>query len=337
MNGGRDIEPMAPEARTGDPPLGAQAGNTHSPPGRGPHLRRYFGFTLALAALFYLGVLVHQNLDEFLAGIDALSLLQVLGAVVAAVAMLALKAAYHVMLCQRLSGKSALAAEVLPAYCTAQVVRYLPGKIWGIVYQSGKLAKSVGQREVVAANAIQTVTTNLLGSAVIVSSLAAFHTGQPIFLVGILIGIVMVEMLHRTPSIEAWLLRLAYKVGRRSSREIPSIPPMHMRGTAILVLEWVAYFLMWHLIAAGSSGTGGAALFGIWYAAASLIAVLAIAVPGGLAVREAIFVGIASSMGAHAATLVALAAVARLVLTAGELLCIPLASIYSRFIRRAGA
>lgn len=293
-------------------------------------LKRIAGGTLAFVAVAYIATLIAKNSEDFWQGLQALSIFQLACAMLAAITMLLLKAVYHVRLCERLSGKASLSSAVLPAYVTAQVVRYLPGKIWGVVYQASRLSQTIGQREVVTANAIQTVTTNLLGLSIIVSGLAAFHFEQPLLLAGVGLGIALVELVHRVPRLESWLLGLAYKVGKGQRPPLAAIPPLPLVGTSILIFEWLAYFLMWQFLAAGfpNAGFDGAVLMGLWYAAASLVAVFAIAVPGGIAVREAAFVAIAAAMGASPAALLALAAAARIVLTAGELACIPMATIY---------
>jgi hypothetical protein len=70
-----------------------------------------------------------------------------------------------------------------------------------------------------------------------------------------------------------------------------------------------------------------------WYAAASLLSILAIAVPAGLVVREAIFVSLSGLSAVPQATLVVLAAAMRLAMTAGEVLCIPVTLAYRKLGR----
>jgi hypothetical protein len=294
--------------------------------------RRVVGSLFAIAALLYLGQLVANNAGEFKATLLSLSAWQMAVALIASVAMLLLKALYHVLLCERLSGKSGLAAEVLPAYCTAQVVRYLPGKIWGVVYQANRLSQRLHVSEVVTANAIQTITTNILGAGIITTILAAVYLSEPWLLVGIFVAIAITETVHRTPLFERRLLLLSSRLSRRQIPSQTDIPPHRVSGTLILVLEWVAYFTIWFAVVGDQFKVVETVTLGTWYAAASLLAIAAIAVPGGLAVREAIFVALGSFTTVGAVALVGYAAALRVLLMLAEVACIPIAELLKRHL-----
>jgi len=287
--------------------------------------QRVFGVVIVVAALPYLAWLVAGDYTQFRETLASLSLLQSLGALCAAVTYLMLKALYHLLLCKRLSGRSGIAGEVLPAYCTGQLARYLPGKVWGVVYQTTRLSGTLLPREVVTANAIQMVTTNLLGASIIASALASFyfHTAWP--LLGALVGTVLTETVHRYSWLERRLLVAIARITKKELPENDDIPPLPWLGTLILLGEWLAYFTIWLIVAHEELHLHAVLALGTWYAAASLLAIMAVAVPGGIAVREAIFIALSSSSRIDSGLLVAFAAVLRVVLTVGELACVPIA------------
>lgn len=290
---------------------------------------------IAVAALAYLGYLVMGSAGEFTAALFSLSLGQISGALLAAIGMLLLKAVYHVLLSQRLSGRSRLARAVLPAYCLAQLARYLPGKIWGILYQANRLSGTLRADQVVTANAIQTITTNLLGIGVIGSVLGAAHSHSPWPLAGLAVAVAATELVHRYPVMERRLLALLARLSRRDIPVPDNIPPQRWTGTLILCGEWIAYFAIWFIIAGEEIAPLDTIVLGTWYAAASLLAIVAVVVPAGLAVREAIFVTLGTLSSVNPAALVAYAALLRLVLTIGELACVPIAAALSRRLPEA--
>jgi uncharacterized membrane protein YbhN (UPF0104 family) len=296
--------------------------------------RRLLGVLLALAALLYLGALVVDDADAFLAVLSGSSPSQILMALLAAIAMLLLKAWYHTLICERISGQTNLVGSVLPAYCAAQVVRYLPGKIWGLVYQANRLSERLHPGEVVTANAVQTLTTNLLAVGVIGSVLSAVFLDAVWPLFGIVLAVAFTEALHRNPVIERKLRGLIERWARRLPAAPAAIPAWPRTGTLLLCAEWVAYFAIWLALVGDQVPVLETIVLATWYAAASLLAIAVIVVPGGLAVREAIFVALASSTAVGAAALVALAAALRLLLTLAEACCVPIAEGLGSYLSR---
>lgn len=306
------------------------------PPGRRaqrPAWRRLFGAVLALSALMYLGWMVVKDFNSFWTTLRSQTAGALAAAMIAAIAMFAIKAIYHALLCERLSGKTNLMDHVIPAYAIAQVVRYLPGKVWGIVYQSGRLSQHLHPSVVVTANTSQTLMTNLLGSGIIGSVLAAAYLESPWPLGGVVFALVFTELLHRNPRVEAWLLGAVSRLLRRPV-DVQRIPPQMFRGTLMLALEWAAYYFMWSAILGSAIPTWSTIVISTWYAAASLLAIFAVAVPAGIAVREALFVSLAAMTAGTQGELVGYAALMRLILTLAEIALIPVTMVADRIVRR---
>ncbi|QQP98506.1 lysylphosphatidylglycerol synthase domain-containing protein [Lysobacter enzymogenes] len=259
---------------------------------------------------------------------------QVAAAIVVATPMYALKGWYHLNLLDRLNRGRSSRREALPIYLQAQIVRYLPGKIWGVVYQSQRMAATHRASDVVIANLWQMATTNALAVGLVVSLLLALRVSMAWLL--LLVPVVLaVEWLHRHPAIETWGLRLLSrflpKLAPLASSE--PVPPMPWKGTALLCSEWIFYFLAFAAILYGRVGWYEWALLGTWYGGASVLALAAFVVPAGIAVREAIFVSAPSLIGVDAATLAVTAALARLAFLAAEIAAAAFATVFALALR----
>jgi hypothetical protein len=187
------------------------------------------------------------------------------------------------------------------------------------------------------ANLLQMLTTNILAVGVIASVLGSLLFGSPLPLLGLPVALLVVELLHRNPLLERALVRLAVvasrgRFGTRALLDVP-IAPSRWLATGILTAEWLVYFAAWAVLASGTLDLASALTLATWYAAASLLSILAIAVPAGLVVREAIFVSLGGMSAFPQATLVVLAALMRLAMTAGDVLCIPVTLAYQRLGR----
>jgi uncharacterized membrane protein YbhN (UPF0104 family) len=281
----------------------------------------------------YLGTIVAKDSDAFVLVLRSLDPGMVAGALLAALAMMLLKALYHYDLCRSLGGGGMGAEVILRAYATAQVVRYLPGKVWGLLYQAALLS-DMGPGRVVTANLMQMVHTNLLAIGVISAVLGSVSTERAWPLWALAVSLLLVELLHRRPKLEAVVVTAANRMLRRSESATFAAAPRPWRGTIILVLEWLVYYAMWWALLA-PIGFVDMLVPSTWYAAASLLAILAFVVPGGIGVREALFVTLAAGFTGGGGSLVAIAAGIRLVLLAAELACIPVASLLGRWIDRS--
>jgi len=292
------------------------------------------GFVILTTCLAYLVQLLLDNREEVSLAVSSLTLGQALCSIAAALAMYLLKGYYHVLLIQRISKRNGLTGSVLPAYCVAQVVRYLPGKIWGMVYQVTQLSGTVSPGQVITANLIQMITTMTLGNLIIISILFAIHFNSLLPLTGIAIALILTEIIHRVPQIERKLLLIIAKITSREQSISLEIEPQRWVGTLILLLEWVAYFTIWAVVIGPSSDPIRFIELGTIYSAASVLAIVAIVAPSGIAVREALFVGLAVTTSANTALLLGYAVVLRLILTFAELLCVPVAMGLAVWLRR---
>lgn len=301
-------------------------------PGRST-LRRIVSALLFAAAFAYLCYVVASQWSEIGHEFSQWGIATLLAALGAALAMLSFKAGYHVLQFSRLGqGSRPGALQIATAYAASQVVRYLPGKVLGIVYQSTRLAPEVPAFRVVAANLIQGIYTNLLTLCVLASILASVLTGDArVGIVLWLCGGLAVTLGHGQCAVERgthWLARrLPHRWHRGALPVVGNGWASAIPCAALLMAEWLPYFAIWFLLAPSTASADPlttAILLGASYAGASFAANLAVLMPSGLFVREALFLFVASQLGFDAATIIALGAVARIILTLSDILFAPI-------------
>lgn len=287
----------------------------------------WFGVAIFLAAVAYLVHRLHAQGDDLVAKAASVGAGPLFAALVCAMIALVFQAWYHLLVLERLADSRMPRRRVLASYYQALLVRYLPGKVWGLFYQSHYLSAHVRSVHVVLANVFQSLMSMLLTVAVAGVVLAAvMHS--PLWILALLPVLALIELIHRQPNLELaalgaiarWLPRLQLP---RHSR-MRALP---WRGTALLGAEWIAFLASFIALLWGMTGVLDAVILGVWYAGASLLSLAAVAVPAGIGVREAIFLSLPPSSG-HGITLLAITAVlARLVQTAAEVLLATVALI----------
>lgn len=284
--------------------------------------RKVASWVVISAATAYLVHIVVPEIGSIGELFSRIGILQFVLSVACAVPMLLLSARYHAELVDRMSPGEANLLRLATSYLQAQLVRYLPGKVWGLVYQSHQLLDSHKPEVIVLANLFQMVMTSALAFGIVTSVLSAAFL-QSIWPLGLIFPVIgLVEIVHRNPKVEQWAISAI-------SRAIPerlyrltqiSMTPSRWRATAVLLLEWLFYYLMFAILLHGVMNGYEVFLLASWYAGASLLAVAAIIVPAGIAVREAIFVSAASLLPGDPATLIAIATLLRASSVAAELM-----------------
>lgn len=251
------------------------------------------------------------------------------------VPMFLLQARYHATTLAAMAPAGAGAAPLadMAAYLQSQVVRYLPGKIWGLLYQMERMKGRHSAARVLGANLWQLVATNLL-SIGIAAALVAYGLRllPPVAALAIAVASIgLTELLHRTRLVAAAQRWLEQRSAWLRARGLPTPPRgMGTRGSALLVVEWLFFAAGLWLLLAGRVEPGAAIAAIGWYAGSSAAAILAIAVPAGIAVREAMFIGGHGLLEASSASLLVVATQARLAMVAAEILACAIATLAAR-------
>ena len=219
----------------------------------------------------------------------------------------------------------------LAAYLQSQVVRYVPGKVWGLLYQVEASRTRHPATRVLGANLWQTVVTNLLSLGIAASLILPGAGLAPVWLaVAVaLASLAVTEWLHRSTRPRNWHTRLLARVPLMDRLRGAAPPaPRAWRGTSLLLAEWMFFaiglcLLLWDRLPVEHMGVAVG-----WYAASSTFALAAVAVPAGLAVREALFVGGQDLISGSSELLLVFAAQVRLSMLAAELLACALATLH---------
>lgn len=199
--------------------------------------------------------------------------------------------------------------------------KYLPGKVWTIAGMAllGKEAGVPGWVAATAALVLQLISIGTGALVVAVSGTAALEDageGTQVALIVLLAAVVVGLGLLFRPTWLEWVVR---RLGRFEEFRAPARGPI-LVGMVLNALAWVLYGLALYWLAAGVFPTTALTLpeaIGA-FAASYLAGFLFLLAPGGLGVREMVFVLITqSSLGAGQA--LALAAVSRLGMTVADL------------------
>lgn len=289
---------------------------------------------LIASALVFICYSMRSQLPLFTRAMRDIEWWKVAAAVLAAVPMYLVKAIYHIRLLERFSGVKMARSNAVTVYLQAQVVRYLPGKVWGLLYQSGRMASAIQPGVVVAANLWQMLITNVLALGV-VGGLLLWGNHSPGWLSLTVGSIVLVEFSHRWPIVESFGLGLVARIFPKLGVTLPHgrLLPMRWTGTAMLCTEWIFFFLAFMILLNGKQAVADAVILGAWYGGASIVALAAFVVPAGIAVREAIFVAAPSVVDLDAAYLMLVAALARVVFFGAEIVAALAATFFGAFRR----
>ncbi len=210
------------------------------------------------------------------------------------------------------------------AYVIAQPLKYLPGKVWGFAYQVHRLIEHVPWQHATIASVNHIVLAFLLSFFALGGVLGGW--------IGVLLAFI------GTTCTMLWMGRGGVERNLPARWRTQLFGPIPLPLTTLLGLcvsvavEWSTYFGVWAgllfaLDAAGITLTDIVVL-AVLYSGAWLISSLISVIPGGLGIREGGFMLVGAGLGYNIGNLLAMAAVARLVFTLGELLLLVLISIY---------
>jgi len=201
-------------------------------------------------------------------------------------------------------------------WCLSNLGRYLPGKIWSVAALA-VLAQRTGVAGWAAAGSAVVMQVIALGTGVLVVSVSAPGVATPIALGGAFcLAVCVVVALTWEPAVN----RIGRMVG--PGIKLRALPVRAALSAAVVTLTgWIAYGMALWMLGRGIFGGSDLSAFlatGV-FAAGYIVGLLALFAPGGVGVRELVFVALlAPVLGSGAA--LALSIASRLLLTATEAL-----------------
>lgn len=269
------------------------------------------GWALAGAGLFLLARALWRQWPAVSTQLGRLGLVDAGFSLVLAVLMLATSALVFGVLVDSRGQSTRIVLRATGFYLIAQAVKYVPGRIWGMVYQVERLRQDVGVLQASSA----TLTHLIIG---LITSL---------LVLGLAMGNSILLPLAGLMLLAVWVFRGG--AGRYVDRRV--LQSLRARRFGLVVLgvavEWFFYLASVAMLCM-ALGTGDRWLMmGALYAVAWLLGSFAVLVPGGIGIREGGFVALGSVAGVATEEMVSFALIARFIFSGAELLTAGLAAI----------
>lgn len=285
-------------------------------------LRRLASTVLVLVSTLYIYRALSGSIDqlaEFDLSLEAAELVFLLLGVLGT---LILSTLYHVVAVRRVEAHAATDTRVALAYALGQVMRYVPGKVFGIVFQINFLSGQVRGASIAMALLVQMFHDYAWTFVLVASVLLSAKLSSAWPMVATVPALALVWLIHREGILErllaqpGFLRRFLGDPGASQRRR----PAKAWLATALIALVWIPMLLGVGIGFGGLFGMETALVLGVLYLAAALISLLVVVVPSGLVIREALFVWIGAQYGIQPATLVFVGLLLRICLTASEIL-----------------
>lgn len=190
--------------------------------------------------------------------------------------------------------------HALKSYYFAQLLRYLPGRFWGIVYQINASQGYIPAHRLTRANLDFMIFSLIASGFVSILIIANQYSWPPHYRIGILvIGIVLIGGallggINRILSTCKRLFRIRnhrfYTFFNMLAEEKIS-PPQLLKAGFLFLLSWALYLCGWALLENVYPQFSEADFIALcaFYSLASIMGVLSAITPAGMGVREAIF------------------------------------------------
>lgn len=185
-------------------------------------------------------------------------------------------------------------------YFTGQLMKHLPGRIWGVLYQSAAGTRATLVEWVGVSTVYMLLIT--VFALWVASSVLGFVAGWQPGMLMLLIGIAAYGLLWRAKPL-AWLLALLRGLPVPAlARFCDALLPFARVGSRLkfqvwcwFVASWLVYLLAW--TGFGLAWPGLTAVDGVWlcalYTAAWFAGYVSLISPSGIGVRELVFVALA--------------------------------------------
>jgi len=229
--------------------------------------------------------------------------------------------------------------EVANLYCMSQIVKIIPGRIWGLIYQLSKSSERVPKTAIARVN-IDLLILSIIGSLYFGVNIISYYYVAQFLIVFILSSVVFITIVSGGASS---ILLLIYKVTppkyeaiikNITSSKIPRT--ILAKVIPVYYLSWLTYLIAWYSLGHAYSNIDShqmILLCGV-YTISWVIGLLSAVTPSGIGVREVAFVFIGQGL-LDPATLALLALIIRAILTTVDFLLAFLVLIISTYFNKS--
>ncbi len=295
-------------------------------------IKNFFLVIVGIISLVYIGVILKNNVQSVDDIFKYISLESLSLAIIPAVMLLATQSYLHTLIIEDIEArKLSNKLQIYSVYSLSQLVRYLPGKIWGIIYQSEVLAESFSRKTIWFSNFIQSILSSI-NSIIVLGGVYLYISFSPI--IAIIYGVLGMLALYLLIS-----TNIIYKISNTflsQKYQLSRIPELCgwriIFEISLLQLEWLFYFVTWYLLAPDNIQETGFIIIGTAYAAASLIGMLAFVMPNGWFVREASFIWLGGLIGLSQTMLLIYGVIARIIFMLADIFWAILTKIVSKIM-----
>ena len=296
--------------------------------------RRLLAYLCVLAALAYIANTVWSHAEELRTAMQHISVVGAVAMCLMATLSIAVTTCYHALLLNQYSKQPIRLSHGGAAYAIGQIVRYLPGKIWGVVFEADYLRGLVNVRTVSIALLIQTILGYFWASTLACVILLAAY-GSSCFVYLLLVPAAwLLWAAHR----RNWVYRLfsAAPVLRRYFDREAAAPldrAVSAKLCLLLILNWLPFLAGWVFLLYGTYSIEQSISFGAAYIVASIASTALIVVPSGIVVREAMFTALGAAVGFPATDLLLYGLVIRIALTLADAMNAAIYAVSDRMSR----
>ncbi len=254
--------------------------------------------SLALGALAYIGAIAYRDLPRVLALILPFNFERAAWLLLCTLLLAAgpfISVAVFRILATRYRSDSLPYRELLRLLLMTNLMRYLPGRFFGVAYQVSAPPAGLDGRTMLQLN-VEQLVTSLVGNTLAALGVLTFVAGQ------LLLGVALVAS-----ALPAMAMLLSVHFPRRLVQR-PLAARARWTIALLNLVSLVPYLLAWHFLAGVFPALQSQPLLalGASYIVAWAAGVIVFVTPGGLGVREAVFVLLSPPATREALALLAL-------------------------------
>lgn len=275
---------------------------------------------LLTIATVWLGSLLWDNINQLKIISTNFSYWRLLTAIPFAVLALYTSAiTYHLILIETTNTNPAFGKTFI-SYLGSQIVRYLPGKIWGIIYQANKMRYDTPAHTIWETNLTQFILGNLL-SAILISWAFMHRVYTLEFSFLFFITLIIIFFITIKTKIVHVIIRKAANIFPLKHHISEGIPDVKKTASISISLafEWLFYFMSWIALIYPTQTVDDIIILSIVYVAAWLVGFATIILPGGVLVRESAFISLGMLFGFDAGVLAFYAILARVLFSSSDI------------------